>query len=195
MNIQKPPSRQPLPSHARQVFSGKIFDIYQWDQVMYDGTTQIFEKARRVDAAVVLPVLDDGSIILLEQEQPGKERYLSTCGGRIDPGEDPLEAVNRELLEETGYKASEYILWRAINPSSKIDYTVYYFIAKGCKKVADPELDGGEKITIKSVSFDTFIHTAREKRFMEKELIADIYEALLDSKKYDQLKELFSPRR
>lgn len=193
MEIKKPVSRQPLPEHAHQVFSGKIFDVFQWDQKMYDGTTQVFEKARRVDAAVVLPVLDDGTIILLEQEQPGKARYLSTCGGRIDPGEDPLTAVQRELREETGYEAKEYFLWRAINPSSKIDYTVYYFIAKGCAQVTESEFDGGEKITIKPVTFDEFIKIVREKRFMEKELVADIYEALLDKDKYSELQKLFSP--
>jgi len=194
MEIKRPISKQPLPDHARKVFSGKIFDVYQWDQVMYDGTTRVFEKIKRLDTVVVIPVLDDGTILLIEQEQPGTKVYISACGGHIEPGEDVLDAAKRELLEEVGYHADEYVLWKAIMPSTKTDQVTFYFIAKGCKKVAEQELDGGEKITTKQVTFNEFLQLARKERFMEKEPIADLYEALLDPEQYAKTKELFSPK-
>ena len=70
---------------------------------------------------------------------------------------------------------------------------LYFFIAKGCKKVIDPTLDGGEKINLKIVTFDEFMQTTRDPRFMEKEIVRDVYEALLDEGKYKELKELFAP--
>ena len=139
--IQRPVSKQPIPEHAECVFKGKIFDIYQWKQVMYDGSTQTFEKIQRPDTVVVFAVLDNGKIILTKQEQPGKESFIGACGGRIEKNKDILMAAKREFLEESGYEASEYILWKAIHPTSKIDRVVYFFIAKGCTKINQQVLD------------------------------------------------------
>lgn len=193
MKISRPVSRQPMPDYAKCVYRGKIFDVYQWEQTMYDGTTKTFEKLKRPDTVVVFPVLDDGKILLTEQEQPGKEPFIGACGGRMDEGEDVLEAAKREFLEETGYEAQEYILWKAVHPTSKIDWVVYLFVAKGCKKVSDQALDGGEKITLKSVSFDELLQIGRDPKFSEKEIVQDLYEALVDPIKYAELKKLFAP--
>src|SRR3990167_6588616 len=160
MTIDKPQSKQPIPPNAKKVFEGIIFDVYQWEQKLFDGSVAIFEKLKRPDTVVVFAVLDDGRIILTEQEQPGKPAFIGGAGGRVEKGEDVLEAVKRELLEETGYTASEFVLWQAEQPISKIDWTVYVFVAKGLQKVADLNLDAGEKLKLKFVSFDEFIDTA-----------------------------------
>jgi ADP-ribose pyrophosphatase len=110
----------------------------------------------------------------------------------VDP-EDILEAAKREFLEETGYEASEYVLWKSVHPTSKIDWVVYVFIAKGCKKTKEQLLDGGEKIELKPVSFDDLLQMGRDPKFMEKEIVQDLYEALLDKEKYFELKKLFTP--
>lgn len=195
MNIFRPISKQPIPSHAKKVFRGVVFDVYQWEQELFDGTKATFEKLKRSDTVVVFPVLDDGKIILTEQEQPGKEPFIGGAGGRVEEGEDILEAAKRELLEESGYEASEFILWDAQHPTSKIDWVVFYFIAKGLRKVANMNLDAGEKITLRPVTLDEFIDMATNKRFEEKEIVARLYEAKLNSKKKEALQELFKPLR
>ncbi|OHA32245.1 MAG: hypothetical protein A2928_01155 [Candidatus Taylorbacteria bacterium RIFCSPLOWO2_01_FULL_45_15b] len=194
MEINRPKSKQPIPDNAKKVFSGVLFDVYQWEQELFDGTKTLFEKLKRPDTVVVFPVLDDGKIILTEQEQPGKEPFIGATGGRIDNGEDILEAAKRELLEESGYEASEFILWDAQHPTSKIDWVVYTFIAKGLKKVADMNLDAGEKINLKLVNFDEFIEIAINKNFVEKEIIPKLYEAKLHPEKREELKKLFNPK-
>ena len=45
-----------MPEHAKKVFSGVMFDVYQWEQEMYDGSTATFEKLTRPDTAQVIPV-------------------------------------------------------------------------------------------------------------------------------------------
>ena len=194
MEINRPKSKQPIPDHAKKVFDGVIFDVYQWEQELFDGTKTIFEKLKRSDTVVVFPVLDDGKIILTEQQQPGKQSFIGATGGRVDEGEDILEAAKRELLEESGYEASEFILWDAQHPTSKIDWVIYTFIAKGLKKVSDINLDAGEKITLKPVNFDEFIELGTNEKFAEKEIIFKLLEAKLYPEKKEELRKLFNPK-
>jgi len=196
MDIERPKSRQPIPDNAKRVFKGVIFDVYQWEQEMYDGARTIFEKVKRADVVVVFPVLPDGKIILTEQEQPGSEPFVGATGGRIDKGEDVLDAAKRELLEESGYTAEEFILWDAQQPMNKVDWAVYTFIAKGLKKVGDMNLDNGEKIKLFSATLDELIEIATNtnpRKFGEKEIIEKLFQAKLDPEKYEKLKELFKP--
>ena len=195
MKIKRPKSKQPIPDNAKKVFEGVLFDVYQWEQELFDGTKTTFEKLKRPDTVVVFPVLDNGKIILTKQKQPGKESFIGATGGRVDKGEDVLEAAKRELLEESGYTASKFILWDARHPTSKIDWVVYTFIAKGLKKVANINLDAGEKISLKPVTFNEFINIVIDKNFVEKEIISKIYEAKLNPEKKKELKKLFSPNK
>jgi ADP-ribose pyrophosphatase len=195
MNIIRPKSKQPIPEHAKHVFKGVMFDVYQWEQEMFDGSKKTFEKLKRPDTVVVFPVLDDGRILIAKEEQPGKAPFLGALGGRSDEGEDPLSAVKRELLEESGYEAQEFILVDARHASSKIDWVIYTFIAKGLKKVAEMDLDGGEKIKLMAVTLDELINIITDKNtdFGDKEMLSKFYEAKYDSKKKEELRVLFKP--
>jgi len=194
MTIIRPPSKQPIPDHAKKVFDGVLFDVYQWEQELFDGTKTTFEKIKRPDTVVVFPIMDDGRVILTEQEQPGKEPFIGTTGGQVDEGEDILAAAKRELLEESGYEASEFILWDARQPATKIDWVIYTFIAKGLKKVAEMNLDAGEKIKLKPVEFEEFLNLVTDKNFAEQEIASKIYQAKLDPKKMEKLRLLLTPK-
>ena len=195
MEIERPKSKQPIPENAKRVFRGILFDVYQWEQEMFDGTRAIFEKLKRPDTVVVFPVLPDGKIILTKQEQPGKKPFIGATGGRVDEGEDILTAAKRELLEESGYEAEELILWDAQQPTSKIEWAVYTFVAKGLKKVADLHLDAGEKIELLTVDLDKLINIATTDgdNFYEKEIMFKLFEAKSDPSKKEELKKLFKP--
>ena len=97
------------------------------------------------------------------------------------------------MLEETGYEAEEFILWNATHPASKIDWVVYTFIAKGLKKVADLNLDGGEKIILKPVTFDEFLEISTSPIFSEKEVLPELFEAKMCLNKKEKLRKLFDP--
>jgi ADP-ribose pyrophosphatase len=194
MDIIRPKSKQPIPEHAKKVFKGILFDVYQWEQELYDGKKVIFEKLKRPDTVLVLPILPDGQILLLKEEQPGKEKTVVSVGGRIEEGEDPISASKRELFEESGCEASEFILWDAQQPITKIDWTVYVFIAKGVKKISNLNTDGGEKIEPFSVSFDELFELVLNKTYSsDRGIIHKFFEAKLDQQKMEELKELFKP--
>lgn len=190
MNIQRPLSKQPLPNTAKRVYEGIIFDVYQWEVDGYDGTKKIFEKLKRPDTVIVIPITEDGKIILTKQEQPGKQLFIGTAGGRVDDGEDVLDAAQRELLEETGYEAKEWVLFDAIQPVSKVEWAVYTFFAKECRKIAEQNLDGAEKIDLMYVSFDEFVQQVLQEDFSDLELKLKFFEAKLDSKRLEEIRKM-----
>lgn len=157
MNIKKQKTQQPIPDHAKKVFEGVIFDVYQWEQEMFDGSKEIFEKLKRPGTANILAFTEEGKVIILEQEQPHKGLFYSLPGGRIEGGESPREGAKREFLEETGFEAEKFELWYSTQILSKIDWTIYNFVAKGCKKVSEQNLDAGERIKVKFVEMEEFV--------------------------------------
>lgn len=191
MEIKKPTLRQSMPENAKRVFKGVVFDVYQWEQEGYDGKIKTFERLKRYDTAVIIPITQDGKIIIANQEQPGKKPFIGLVGGRLDEGEEPLEAARRELLEETGYEAKEWELLDAVQPVSKIDWTVYTFIAKDCHKIAEQNLDGAEKIELIFVDFETFIERVLQGDLADIELKIKLLEAKLNLGKMEELKKQF----
>ena|SRR3989344_5917123 len=95
-----------IPIQAKKVFDGKIFDVYQWRQEMFDGTTEIFEMIKRSGTIQIIPTI--GSKILLSyEEQPTKPKTYTFLGGRQEEGEDVLVAAKRELKEEAGLESDD----------------------------------------------------------------------------------------
>ncbi len=190
MDIQRPKSKQPLPEHAKLAFKGIMFDTYQWEVTGYDGKKKIFEKLKRPDTVLIIPVTEDGKIILALQEQPGKSPSVAAIGGRVDGDENILDAAKRELLEETGYEATDWELFHSEQPVTKIEWAVYMFIARGCKKATEQDLDGAEKIELKFLSFDEFVDLIVSDDKFEAELRIKVLEAKLYPQKMQQLNQL-----
>ena len=173
----------------RLVFHGTIFDTYQWEQKMFDGTTRTFEKVKRPNTVVCICITVDKKFIVTKQEQPGKSEYLSLLGGRVDEGETPLEAVQREVLEESGYTSNEIELYTQIVLSKKIDWTIFVYIAKNCIKVSEQNLDsGGERIELMFLDFDQFLEFILDESFEDQKLQNIVLRAKLNPKKMEELK-------
>lgn len=143
---------------AIKVFQGKIYSVYQWPQKLYDGTTATFEGLVRPDTVVAIPVTESKKVVMIKEKQPGKEFKLTLPGGRVESNEPVLEAVQRELLEETGLKGSKPELLLKYSPVSKIRWEVFIFVIKNCKQVTKQNLDAGEKIELKLFEPDDFIN-------------------------------------
>ncbi|MDO8625916.1 MAG: NUDIX hydrolase [Candidatus Magasanikbacteria bacterium] len=179
-----------LPKNAKRVFKGVIFDVYQWPQTMFDGSTEIFEKLKRPDTVQVIAITKDKKILILEEQQPTKKPFLGIPGGRHEQKETPLNAAKRELREETGYTANHWRLWYAEQPYSKIIWTISIFIADGINQTTSPMLDAGEKIKVKKLSFNEFILLGLNPDFHEPSLKAKLLEALYNPRAKAKLKKL-----
>lgn len=145
-----------IPKEAKCVFKGVIFDVYQWPETMFDGSIATFEMLKRADTVDVIAVKDN-LIWYAVQEQPRKSSYESTFGGRVEENETPETGAARELQEEAGLVSNDWELLFSADPLSKLQWSQYLYVARNCGLNGPQQLDAGEKISLKSCTFDEFI--------------------------------------
>ncbi len=163
-----------IPEKGRKVYSGNLFDVYQWDQEMFDGSTEMFERVHRIPAGFVIPVVED-QILILHEEQPARPPFISLPGGRFDSfDEDPLEAAKRELLEETGLVSDDWEFWMEGAFRGTFAKEDYFYIARNCRKVAEPKNDPGEKIIPEYLSFEAFLDLSDNPKFRLQEVTIEL---------------------
>jgi len=91
------------------LYQGKVFNL-QVDEITYteSGNKGIRQVAVHPGGAVVVPVTDDGKIVLVQQfRYPLQRILLELPAGKLEPEEDPMLCATRELTEETGYTAAK----------------------------------------------------------------------------------------
>jgi ADP-ribose pyrophosphatase len=91
------------------IFEGRVLRFKRDEVRLPNGHTGIREIAMHPGGVVVLPILDDGRLILVAQYRYALGRVsLELPAGKLDGGEEPFAAIQRELREETGYVASQW---------------------------------------------------------------------------------------
>jgi ADP-ribose pyrophosphatase len=90
----------------RVLYSGRVFDLIV-DEVEYpSGNKGVREIAHHPGGAVIVPLLDDGRVVLIKQlRYPFGKHIIELPAGKLAQGENPRDAAARELEEETGYSA------------------------------------------------------------------------------------------
>ncbi|MFA6160275.1 MAG: NUDIX domain-containing protein [Parcubacteria group bacterium] len=190
MEMKKIKPREGLPVNAKCVFKGVIFEVWQWEQKMFDGTTETFEKIWRYPTLEIIATVGD-KIIIENQDQPDSKGNINLVSGRADKGDDILEEAKRELLEETGCQSDNWNLFMKHKISAKILHDICYFVARDCKKIQEPNLDAGEKIETKLVTFDEFLLLTEEPNFwVAPQFVNLMLRARFDEKKKEELRRI-----
>lgn len=120
-------------------------------------------------SATAMAITENNEVILIRQyRHPIGADCLELPGGFIEPEEDPALAIQRELLEETGYAFKEVypLQLTAANPGVLNNYT-HLFLLTGGKKVADQQLDANEEITILLKHLDTMPGLLQDGAFVQ----------------------------
>jgi len=162
-----------IPKEAKLVFKGTIFDTYQWQQKLFDGTYATFEMLKRKYNAEVIAV-SGNKIYLSRQSQPTKSEFYCIFGGRIEEGESPLIAAKRELAEEGGLASDNWELYKVFEPQHKIDWEINTFIARDCYKLESTKFDAGEKGEVLECTFDEFIDFVLSDKYWGNELVLEV---------------------
>lgn len=102
----------------------------------------------------VIAITEAGEFVMVEQYRHGlNDIFTELVAGVMEPGETPLDAARRELLEETGYGGGEWELMTVIsqNPSTTTNLT-HCYLARGVRKLSDQHLDATEDIAVRLLS-------------------------------------------
>lgn len=140
---------------SERVYEGRIINLRVDSVQLPDGKTGTREVVEYTGAVAIVPLNDQGEIFLVRQYRyaVGKT-LLEIPAGKLEPGEDPETSAGRELLEETGYKASK--LTRLISFFSTPGFTtekLHLFLANGLS-LKQQNLDHDEFIDVVKVSFE-----------------------------------------
>lgn len=99
------------------VFAGKLLQVHRDEVIMPDQRTGSREYIIHPGAVVVIPWLSEQRLIMERQYRYSvKQEFLELPAGKLNANEDPLIAIKRELLEETGYTAQQWQLLGRIHP-------------------------------------------------------------------------------
>jgi ADP-ribose pyrophosphatase len=128
---------------SETVYRGHLFDV-ELDRLQMDGGVVARREILRHPGAVcMIPVTDEGDLLLVTQyRHAAGRRLLELPAGTLEVGEDPREAALRELQEEVGRLASriEPIGGFFVAPGYTTEY-IHLFV---CSELADSKLDGDE---------------------------------------------------
>lgn len=133
------------------------------------------------DYVNVLAVTPEGRYLIFRQQKYGVEgESLAPVGGYIEPGEQPLEAARRELLEETGYAADEWQLLGQfrVDPNRGVAMGSL-FLARGARRVAQPHADDLEELHLQLMERPQLESALRAGQFKVLAWAANIALALL----------------
>jgi ADP-ribose pyrophosphatase len=138
---------------SKVVFKGHVFSVRRDEVIEPSGVRATRDMIAHSGSVVVMPVLDNGKIVLIRQYRHAARQYLwELVAGRIDPGENIKQAAVRELIEETGYRAKKMRLLLEFWPSPGfLEEKMYVLAAHGVTQgEAEPEED--ERIEAKAFS-------------------------------------------
>ena len=138
------------PVSSQLIRAGKILDM-KVDQVrVFNGQTATRELVRHLGAVCIVPLTKDGQIVLERQFRYPIDKVLTELpAGKLDyAGEDPLEAAKRELREETGLRAAEWIFLGDFYPAAAYsDERIRMYLARGLSQ-GERDLDPDENINL-----------------------------------------------
>ena len=130
--------------------------------------------------ANIIALTKNNEVVLIRQYRHGTQEVLwEIPGGVVEDGEEPLQGVKRELLEETGYTASEFIQVGAAYPNPAFQTnTIYYFLALNAEKVTGQSLDDGEDIEVHLMPMDELIAMVQRGEFPHALMVAALFHVL-----------------
>ena len=178
------PIRKRISTRIKEtLFRSKFFDLQRLN-FSVGKRKVVFYRVKSSNSVVILPMLDDGRVVLERQYRPAIGRYIYELpAGHMDDGEDPSKTARRELEEETGYRAKNLKpLFSAYpSPGIRTEFSSF-FIATGLVKT-EAHMDPDEVIEIKKIRLGRLVSMIRKNQIIDAKTIAAILFYISFSKK------------
>ncbi|SJL84650.1 NUDIX hydrolase [Vibrio palustris] len=164
--------------------------IHQWKQslalteqtmTLPNGHTLTHTTIEHPGAAVIIPVTEDGRIVVVNQYRPSLGKWMiEVPAGTMELGEEPLECAKRELEEETGYSAERFISLGQLTPMAGMcDEIQHLFVAYHLDHTQRYACDADEIIEVTTHTLEQLEQFIIEGKITDSKTIACLYKAKL----------------
>lgn len=162
-------------SDVQLIYASRKFRVERVGSRDRDGVTRNYDRIFHPGAAVILPLLDDGRVLLIRNYRFTLERHLLELpAGTLDPMEAPIDCARRELTEETGYASRDMrpLLSFYSTPGCCTEQ-MHVFVATGLTPgPSSPE--PGESIDPAPLALDVAIAAIGDGRIVDGKTIASL---------------------
>jgi ADP-ribose pyrophosphatase len=161
------------------VFQGRVVDLRIEEVELPNGVTVALEVVRHSGAAALVPVANDGCVILVRQFRHAAGGFiLEIPAGTLEAGEDPSQCAARELGEETGLVAGELLpLGSILTAPGFCDERVHLFLARDLSPAVQ-QLDFDEVLSVERVPIERALEMITAGEIQDAKTIAGLHLAL-----------------
>ena len=157
------------------IYSGRVISLLKDTVILHSGRTVIREKVMHPGSVGILPVLEDGSLILIKQfRYVVGSSLLEIPAGTIEEGESPEECAARELLEETGYRLGKLTLLSAFYLAPGYSNEFMWLFKATELRAGDMKPMPDESIEVKKLSLDEALGLIRSGEIKDVKTICAI---------------------
>lgn len=159
-------------------FDGKLIKV-TYDVAEVNGKEAWREVVHHPGASAVVAIDEDNRIIMEKQFRYALNDYLLEIpAGKLDAGEDPLVCAKRELEEETGIVASEWISLGTIATSPGFcNEVIHLYVAKGLSK-GEIHWDEDEYVEVERYTFDELLQRIKEEKIKDSKSLSAVLLAM-----------------
>lgn len=143
---------------SEQIYNGAVVDLRVDTVVLPDGKEAKREVIHHPGGVCIVAVDDNNNVLLVKQfRNPAQQVLLEIPAGKLEYGEDPLEAGMRELEEETGVVADEFVFMGCFYPLPAYSKEkIYMYFARNLKQTKQ-HLDDDEFLVVEKMHFDKLL--------------------------------------
>ncbi|GAB1720848.1 MAG: NUDIX hydrolase [Nitrosospira sp.] len=172
----KPQDLTETPVSSRNVFDGELLHVYQDHARMPDGKVKVREYITHPGAVVIIPLLDNGELVLERQHRyPLHRDFYELPAGKIDRNEEPLSCAKRELREETGYVAGNWRYLATLHPCiGYSDEKLIYYLATELT-LQEANLDDGEHLEVFTLPLATALEWVKAGKITDNKSVSGLF--------------------
>ncbi len=161
-----------------ELYEGRIIHVFRDRVRLQDGREALREIVDHPGGVTVIPVDTDGSVYCVRQYRyPYGEHVLETPAGKLERGEDPLDCAMRELSEETGLTAEQYVDLGGIYPSPGYCREIIHIYLATKLRPGEQHLDAGELLDVEKHPLDELVEMAMRNELKDAKTVIAVLKA------------------